>query len=321
MNFDRHKTRCLAGAIFGLLMAGAGLGQMRDWSPSQLIAFLTYQSVERRGRPMSFSCGADKVDREVAKSLAMIGGSAIPSIIRALDSIEKSGAESEYACAAGWLLLAFAKIEGPAAFPRLQQMIGKPGLSFLTEELDTAVELSLGLTSYVSASSSAIPIVRCARQGEPRDALNRLVLGWEKNERQSFESSLGPSARASLGSLLKGRSWGEVRRLFWNDKPTREIAIGYRFETTGPWSEPEETLADKDYGGPAMPENPRINVVFKDRNGADCGQRTLIFVRYPMLDPTLAARRGIEREQSLPYYVDNSDIVDLLRLIGSCASR
>jgi hypothetical protein len=158
MKSNRHKVSVTAAVVLGTLLTSTGAGQMRDQSPSQLIAFLTYQSDDRRGKPMTFSCGVFKLDREAAKSLALIGEAAIPSIVEALDSIEKHGDESKYTVGAGWLLSAFAKIQGTAAYPHLRQMIGEPKLSFSSLELDTAIALSLGLTSYVSASRELIPI-------------------------------------------------------------------------------------------------------------------------------------------------------------------
>ena len=144
-----------------------------------------------------------------------------------------------------------------------------------------------------------------------------MILGWEKNDRRWLEASLGPSARANLGSLLKARTWEGIRKRFWTGRPSGRVAVGYRFETPGPWSEPDETLEERDYGELAVPENPQINVLFKDRTGKDCGQHLVIFRRNQML----LTREGGQQEASLPYLIDNSELGDILRLIGACAAR
>ena len=150
----------LAGvALLGLVTAGVGSAQTKEQSPADLIRFLTYQS----DRPPSFaqefgqlSCGSEDAEahdsRAAAASLARLGASALPSLEGALDSIEKKGERSEFSSGAPWLLYAYAKIEGPAAFSRLRRMIARPRLNFFQAGLDNAIALSLGLTSYVSSS-------------------------------------------------------------------------------------------------------------------------------------------------------------------------
>jgi len=316
MKSNREKLSVTGPAVLALLLVSTVAGQPQDRSPSHLIAFLNYESDDRRGKPRTWSCGEFRRNREAAKLLAKVGEAALPSIAGELDSIEESD-EPERAAGAGWLLFAFAKIEGPAAYPRLRRMIGNPKFSFLGLALDSAIALSLGMTSYVSSLEAASPIIDCGGPGEPRRALNQLILGWEKNDRRWFEGSLGPRARASLRALLNGRTWGDIRKRLWDVRSSRGVAVGYQFEIAGRWSEPDETLEDRDYGELSLIENPQINVVFKDRTGTDCGRHLVIFTQYPML----LTRSGRQQEPSLPYVIDNSDLADILSLISSCAAR
>src|SRR5438046_2150241 len=66
--------------LFGLFATGSGRSQSQEKSPSDLIKYLTYQSDDRRGKPISFNCGLFKADRIVAKSLANLGLHALPAI-------------------------------------------------------------------------------------------------------------------------------------------------------------------------------------------------------------------------------------------------
>ena len=64
--------------------------------------------------------------RPDAKALVSLGMYAIPDLERALDSVEQTADRSPFAINAGWLALAYAKIEGPNAIARLRRMIDRP---------------------------------------------------------------------------------------------------------------------------------------------------------------------------------------------------
>jgi hypothetical protein len=281
-------------------------------SAADLIRSLTDQSDrpdlenERMGL---FSCGQVTADLEAAKSLVRLGDSAIPEIEKELDAIEERG----YQLGDGsmWLQLAYARIKGPDAFPRLRRMGGGPKLGFHWHNADSAIALSLSLTSYVSDSRSLAKSARCSPGPKPRNALDQLVLAWERDDRIGLEASLGPRAGAALKSLLAGRAWADMRAGLWSGGPGDGLAVGYRFEPPGWWSRPEETLGEEgEYVALANPENPDFETQFVNASGGDCGKRRVKFLKIPMgLGP-----------RDLLYVVDNSDLGDLLRLIGSCAA-
>jgi hypothetical protein len=138
--------------LAGFLLATLASCRADGETAAHLIDELTYQSAGQQARDavMRLGCGKDGEDRAVARSLAKLGLSAIPALQQALDSIESLGDASKFSFNSGWLILAYARIEGPAALPQLQKMIGNPKLDFLQVSLERAVALSLGLTSYVS---------------------------------------------------------------------------------------------------------------------------------------------------------------------------
>ena len=314
MTSTQQQQTFILFTFLSTMSVGIGQGQTQEQSPSHFIQFLTWQSDDRRGKPMTFTCGQVRTERAAAKSIANLGSSALPEIERVLDSIEKSSQESKNAIGAAWMLYAYTKILGPAAQPRLQRMMTIPNLGFLRLNLDYSMALSFNLTSYVSGFRKPEKVFHCHRHEEPRDTLNQLILAWERNDRPLLEASLGPNARAALESTLRGKTWARLRSDLWSGKSGDQVAVGYRFDISGAWSEPDETLdPDREWGdAAALSEQSefRLDTLFKDSSGVDCGRFHVKFIQ-----------TGGEQKETLPYLVDNSDFGDLLSTIASCAGR
>src|SRR5579864_1113373 len=251
----------LALAILGSFSMSSAFGQTEPQSPAELIKYLTYQS----DRPFALDCGTDLAEarhqRALTRSLVKMRTSAVPAIEEAIDSFEARGEKSAVGLHVGWLLFAYAEIEGPAAYPRLHRLIRNRPLGSFTIVVDNSMALAFGLTSYVSSSRTTLPaaIFRCDRFEEPRDALDTMILAWEKDDAESLKATLGPTASSALTELLKGRTWADLRSTLWHDGSQKGTAVGYRFDLPGRWSEPEETLEDHrsrgdvytNYDGPA----------------------------------------------------------------------
>src|SRR5579862_7855880 len=184
--------------------------QSNDGPPSDLIERLT--GANRQGVGFGvFTCGRETADyqqdRELADALVRKGTAALRDIEAALGAIENGGQESKFALNADWLLIAYARIKGPAALPRLRAMADNPHFGFLRFALDYSAAISLDLTSFVSSSQAlGIPML-CQPVQEPRDTLNQFVAAWEKADRHYLEASLGPKAKAALQSLMGNRTW------------------------------------------------------------------------------------------------------------------
>jgi hypothetical protein len=239
----------------------------------------------------------------------MLGTEGLPEIERSLAEVEKDGLRSAFGWNTPLLLYAYAMVKGPQALPRLER-IRSLKIESLEDAIDSSVALALGLTSYVSAPKMLGPADLICRPWEPRDALDRLIVAWETDDRSGLEANLGPHAAAALNALLKGRPWKKMRRKLWHANAGGSSAVGYRFDNAGRWSEPEQTLEDKSPETHFTVEgaSPGLNASFRDRSGADCGR---LVVRFS----------GVLTFEGPVYLIDNSDIGDLLRVISSCAAR
>jgi hypothetical protein len=311
---------------FPLAMVCCLNGAAQTQSPSDLILFLTYRS-DRPDKQLAemgiVSCGITG-DREAAMNLARQGPAALPDIEKELDAIERRG---QYGFGSSWLELAFARIKGPAAFGRLRRLEQDPrfgseeqfGDDSARRSLDGALALSLGLTSFVSAPENGIPTgtrseptldFQCDRRADPRDALNRLIRAFERNDAFLFQASLGPDAKTALNALLAKTSWNQMRAALLREKSAGDFTVGYKFEASGGWSEPPETLADR---GPIdTRREPMLAAHFKTRSGADCAEYRVHFVLTP------ADGRPAPWT---PYLVNDSDLGELVRVIASCSAK
>jgi hypothetical protein len=236
-----------------------------------------------------------------------MGTSAVPAIEEAINSFEALGENSEIWSQAGWVLLAYAQIEGPAAFPRLHRLIGNPKLGAYAFGVDNSV--------LVQLPSREVPIesFHCDRGEEPRDALDRMILAWETDDRPSLEAALGPTAESALTQLLKGTTWAAMRSALWSGRLKTNVDVGYRFDVPGRWSDSEETLEDERLAGNPQGNynHPEIKTSLTTRSGNTCGETRLTVFSTPHTPWPEGRRR---------YAVDNSDLGNLLQRIASCAA-
>lgn len=311
--FRRLMGRAAVLMLALWLLAGAVWGQTKGQSASDLVNLLTHESSQTSP---AFTCGSlgavIEVKRDAARSLAGLGAAALPAIDEALDSISRDGMESRFVRGAGWLPIAYAKIKGPAAFPRLRSMIDDLRLESFHPRLDSALAVALGLTSYIGGTVAPRMPGLCERRPEPRASLDQLIFALDRNDQRMLEENLGPIARAALDAMLEGEAWSALRlSLGHGASAWGDAAVGYRFETPGRWSEPDETLAPPELGpfrDPRDPLNPEINAVFVNRYGAECGRFKVKFLTPPLGSfPTTR------------FLIDNADLLGLLRVVASCA--
>jgi hypothetical protein len=321
--WERVSVRCARLPVLvclWFLPVGAGLGQTRTTTANDLIKFLTYQ-VDRPGRleflmGLSSGCPDHHEDRAAAISLVGLGIPALPEIGSALDSMEESGPQSPFSVNGRWLAYAYARIAGKGALPRLLGMLTAPQLRTLGIDLDTSVALSLGLTSYVSMFHTP-PALQMTdgrsffcRTQEPRDALSQMILALFSDDWPRLKASLGPTASDALGPVTPPTTWAVIKPEMARIAPAAGRAVGYRFDTPGRWSEPEEALeAGTTQKRAPLAQAVEIKTLFMSRSGADCGVRAVKFV--PIQD------HGILQHWS----IDNGDVADIIKLIAVCASQ
>jgi len=289
------------------------LAQRREQSPAEIIRALTYQTpgANRHERDI-IECGLigrwDQIDRARANALVKLGAAALPELERAFDSILDRGQESPFAWNSAWLFYAYAGIRGREAYSRLEQLIESSPPEFSRFDLDISMAIALGLTSYVdSLRLPGIPLM--CRSATPRDALDELIIAWERKDRVSLESALGPTAKAALQSMIENSSWEAVEARIWTSQTGHGSAVGYSFNVSGGWSQPWRTL-----GEPAVEETydtaPNLVADFTDRTGTPCGALRVPFVPAP--------RKVIF---TTPFLVDSPNIRELLQLISACAGQ
>ena len=309
--------------LLGIVFAAPAWCQAKQ-SAEDLIKFLTHQSAGRAQLDEPKGCGPaeqQREDREAGRALISLGASALPALEADFDSIEALGEGSRFSFHDDWLFSVYAHIRGPAAYPRLLRMLYNSKLASSEGDLDSAMAVALGLTSYVSDMGGTIVVFgQEVRRRQycvglrPSDALDGLILAWETDDIRRLEKSLGPNATASLKSLLVGKTWEELRAELWAAPPTRGVAMGYQFRIPGNWSQPRDRPDGTDPGlVPAgdylYPPNPEIETLFKDSAGNDCGTRRIRFF----------SSQDIRDFFSL-YLVDDRDLAGLLRAISSCVT-
>lgn len=294
-----------------VFMATSGTAKAQGDSARQIIRFLTYQT-DRPGKLAVqmglFECGGGADDRAAEASLVRLGDAAVPELEKAFSSLEELGESSAFAPNGGWLPLAYASIKRRSACNRLLELERRPQLAFLRTWLYGALSISLSLTSYVSSSTSLEKTFRC-RDGQPRDALDQVILAWLRNDPGWLAASLSARSKSALADLEKRKGWDELRAQLQQTRPNNDVAVGYRFSADPSWSLPDDIFQDQESKGPAAlhPDNPVIETLFVSATGENCGQRRVKFVSTVGYETT--------------HLVDETDMEGLLRLLSSCAAR
>jgi hypothetical protein len=318
VNYESALQVLLLAASFS---TNAVMAQSQDKSPTELVRSLAL------GHPCDSSytsigtCNDLSMETASVKALVAQGASALPAIEEALDSVERDGSNSEHSLNLYWLLQAYARIEESAAFPRLWKLSTQPNAeNTLGHGPFEAMALALGLTSWVP--DSRLPLENLGFQ-QPRDALDRLIIGWERDDRQWLEGSLGPRSSTALTALVQGKEWATLRGELWPQDSTGHVAVGYRFDAPHLWSAPRMARADspeslRSSRAPSTvlvdisSERPVLETHFTSRSGVDCGSRRITF----MVD---TSNVGPGRDALPKFLVNDSDLAGLLRVIGTCA--
>jgi hypothetical protein len=292
------ETRKLARVLTAKWILGSWLFASPVCGGAQSATDLAYSLTHESSHASPvFTCGSLGTDfegkRDEARSLVALGDAALPAVDGALDSMSKVDAGPRIGV--GWLLLAYAEIKGPAAFPRLRRMIDDPRLDSLHPRLDSALAVALGLTSYVGGTVAPRMTGICERP-EPRAILDHLVFALNRDDPSMLGESLGPNARATFDAMLKDGGWSQLRLSPGHGSPTwGGAAVGYRFEIAGRWSRPDQTLDPSEpdhFYGSGEPLNPEINAVFVNRYGGRS------FLRF-LARPSQAAVPSVDSEAAL----------------------
>ncbi|HUA87259.1 MAG TPA: hypothetical protein VMB85_25555 [Bryobacteraceae bacterium] len=279
-------------------------------SPSQLVKFVTYQN-RSDAYDGTLTCDADspakKKDQDAIERLVSLGERSVPALEQEFGAISKKGENGQYTPNLQRLFYVYARIRGARAFPRLRDMELSQQFSFATVSLDGAIAVALGLTSYLSiAHPSQRLLVACQGQ-QPRDALNQMIVAWERGDPLWFETSLGETAARAV-AVKDDDEWQAFRGTFWRDAPN--AAIGYKFQVPARLSEPSMRIPSQ-ARVPNEEEKLDLDTAFYGRNGRNCGHMMIKLIRGATAKPPGYLR----------YVVDNPNIADVLQLISACARQ
>jgi hypothetical protein len=287
----------LTSSLFGQKPSSLDLNRL---SPSQLVKFVTYQN-RSEVFDATLNCvatGPAKRDQEAIERLVSLGEQSVPALEEEFGAISKKGDSARHSPNTALLLYAYARIGGTRAFPLLRDMELSQHFSFATVPLDGAIAVAMGLTSYLSIAHPSLRVLVACQGQQPRNALDQMIVAWERGDPLWFETSLGETAARAV-AVKDDDEWQAFRRTFWRDAPN--AAIGYKFQVPGSLTEPspnEEGKLD-------------VDTAFYDRNGRNCGNMMIKFIQGAPSKPPGYLR----------YVVDNPNIADVLRLISACARQ
>lgn len=202
--------------------------------------------------------------------------------------------------------VAYAAIRGERALPFLRGVEADLRDGGMPEYVDDAMATAMGLTSYVSRRRPVSANIPCIRGFQPRDALDRLILGLLRGDREWLESGLNvPSAgfgREKWNRLLDSSGW------LHSSEPAmaRLLAVGYRFQRDDRWSAPPiKLLIRQDRPEPEESGLP-IPTRFYDAGGILCAEVPVYF------------HRNRDGAAFRPFVVGQENVGDVLQAILRC---
>lgn len=289
-----------------ILIGACLLASAEPRGPRELIDFLNYQKHARPGfgelQAGIFSCGTANADRTAAIELIGLGEKAIPEIEKELREIEKPTGRHRYG--ARWIQQAYAQLRGRSAYDQLFRIAYDSRQSRGLSSNEDAIALALGITSYVTSQTAVGRNFRCSGPEEPRDALNRLLAGWLRSDRDAIVSALAPAAKASFENLAPSPSW--------RSGAPEWTAVGYQFDGGGSWAEPAARLSQT-HQIDARQEARTVELTgqLKSFDGQPCDNFRLRVVQ----------RTPAEDGRYLRYAVDLDDVAAFLQSVSTCAQR
>lgn len=302
-------------AYFVIVACGPVMAQQRtfaDFDVSELIGFLTYK-IDRVHRANydsgTFGCGQSVSDFKAAVALREHGESAIRQIEAELVRLskDKSDRRGWY-----WIVSAYATVKRDQAIPFLADLAAKASESGLDHyDLDHAIAISLRLTSFVSTAWPLSANIPCLRGTQPRDALDRVIVGVLKGNRNWAESGV------NIGQVGYGQeAWNRIAiAAGLGMTPAKQIertqAIGYKFAGNDSWSDVpvslDEPMNERVLRPEAGEERFFIQTQFVDAAGKPCAEMSVRF------------SKNRDRDSYRIYLVDQDDISEVIDIIRRCA--
>jgi hypothetical protein len=233
-------------------------------------------------------------DISAASALYRLGEAAVTPIEAAL---QDTAAPKPHYQSLYWIANVYAALRGEQALPLLRRL---PAVI-----PDESFEASArNLTGYVSDQRPAIRAISCVRASQPRDAVDRVIVGWFQNNRRWLASGVEPGVKeADPAPATRGRA-------------ATGQAIGYRFAGDHLWAVPALPFGNVDRSLPpfAQKEQFAISTRFVDRQGEDCGAMVIHFRNQ-------RGAGGDHSNDGTEYRVKRRSLPLLLAVLAVCAVR
>jgi hypothetical protein len=300
-----------------MLAVPATLPAQTEPTPEEWILRLTYQS-SARPRDPAYGTGFissrnitrwDIENLGISLQILKSERAALPALENAVESLTEQGEASPFYPNSEWLLQVYAKIAGVTATPRLHKL----GETYkYHRNIDKALALSLGITSYVDHSQVYAAVWNSVDNHTLDGAFDRFILAWYRNEPDAIAAALAPQASAAFRALLSLNSWPGPPSM----DPPSKAAVGYRFTATAlaipkPLRTPHPIFEQWSFTtGSAMPAADSLETTFVNVAGQECGTHS---VRFVILYNPPSGPNG--------YFVDNTDIGALAQFLRTCSSR
>lgn len=228
---------------------------------------------------MENNCKLSYPDRQLeAARLIVRERSPIENQIRqAIQDVVRLRRSSRFYASFEYLVLLYAQLTQLKALPLLQAIRESQVIRERPNIFANGYATAYGLT-YFAFRSSYQDFRRHCREGQPRDALSDLMLGWIKRDRgliiNSLDSGIGREALAD--ALLEGARTLDSNSNR-NTNSDNAIGIGYRLEGLGEWSKMDPNIGETQEKPQDAPKKMRFTLV--DVKGKKCGDGELEFVR------------------------------------------
>ncbi len=301
----------LISAVLWTQAAAFGL-QPGSQTAEELVASLT-----ERKPVCAISAGAFR-ERHRAFELIAKGPAALPLLEEAMDQME-DGREYGMSCGIEWLLYAYARMRGPAAYPRLKHALTNQRSKYLHREIEVAIAVSLGLTSVITSLDQAVALYGIGQQRDsfgfamPQYSLDSLLLGFLTDSRESAAELLGPSAADAFHRWSAGRDWQSLRAEFLRGSSSAPYLIEYKLSLPeGMVSPLQPDRLDFEFDEPS--QRRLAGTVEFFRGGTKCGSHRVEFA--DVSDP-----QPENRPRSWRFLLDNQDLEALLRSAGKCIQQ
>ncbi len=270
------------------VILGAPVCRADDRTAAELLDFLLHRDRSLLDTGL-FTCGMEEPDRSATSALHRLGESAVAPIETTL---QRQITKRTHYRRLFWIASVYASLRREDALPLLSQLED-------VAQNDSIRAIALDLTSYVSEQRPALLSISCVRGMQPRDALDRVILGWLKGDWRWLATGLEASANEGARIPTQAGDKAETR------------AFGYRFEGDHNWATPALPLGGAEFRSPPFEKQEQFAIPtrFVDRLGAPCGAVTVHF------------RRNPTPEYGTPYLLEQRSLQPLLEIIAACAAR